>query len=245
MSAVKIGTFPELVAGGFTRNDGAIEFFSRVHSLLPPGAVILDFGAGRGEWGTEDTVEYRRRLWDFRAEDRRVIGVDVDPVILENPLVDEAHVLSDHHLPLADESVDIIVAEWVFEHIDDPEGVAAELSRVLRPGGWICARTPNRYGYIALGGRLIPNRAHSRVLRRLQPSRQAIDVFPTRYRMNTRSQLVRLFPPERFTHGTYGPVVDPLYFGRSRTLVGLVRTLSRFLPEALAPVWCVFIRRDR
>jgi hypothetical protein len=28
-------------------------------------------------------------------------------------------------------------------------------------------------------------------------------------------------------------------------MVGLVRTLSRFLPEALAPVWCVFIRRDR
>jgi SAM-dependent methyltransferase len=242
---MKIGGTPELVAGGFTRNDGAIEFFSRVHSLFPPHAVVLDFGAGRGEWGTEDPIEYRRRLFDFRGPDRHVIGVDVDPVVLTNPLLDESHVLTDNHLPLPDESVDIIVADWVFEHIDDPPVVAEELARVLRPGGWICARTPNRHGYIAMGARVIPNRAHVKALRRLQPTRKAIDVFPTRYAMNTQRQLRELFPPARFTHGTYCPFIDPPYFGRSQLAIGLVRGLSRLLPESLSPVLCVFIRRDR
>jgi SAM-dependent methyltransferase len=241
---MKIGGTPELVAGGFTRNDGAIEFFSRVHSLFPSHAVVLDFGAGRGEWGTEDPIAYRRRLFDFRGPDRHVIGVDVDPVVLTNPLLDESHVLTGNRLPLADESVDTIVADWVFEHIDDPPVVAEELARVLRPGGWICARTPNRHGYIALGARVIPNGAHVKALRRLQPTRKAIDVFPTRYAMNTQRQLRELFPPSRFTHGTYCPFIDPPYFGRSRVAIGLVRCLSRFLPESLSPVLCVFIRRD-
>jgi SAM-dependent methyltransferase len=242
---MKFGTSPELVAGGFTRNDGAITFYSRVNSLIPPNAVVLDFGAGRGEWGTEDPVPFRRRLFDHRAPDRHVIGVDVDPVVMTNPLLDEAHVLTGTQLPLADESVDIIVAEWVFEHIDDPTSVAAELTRVLRPGGWICARTPNRHGYIAWGARFVPNRSHSRVLERLQPGRQAMDVFPTRYRMNTLGALRKLFPSDRFTHGTYCPFIDPPYFGRSRVAIGLVRAGSRLLPERLAPQICVFIRRDR
>jgi SAM-dependent methyltransferase len=242
---MKIGTSPELVAGGFTRNDGAIEFFSRVHSLFPEGAVVLDFGAGRGEWGTEDIVEYRRRLFDFRSPGRRVIGVDVDPVVMTNPLLDEAYVLVKNNIPLPDNSVDIIVAEWVFEHIDNPVEVVSELVRVLRVGGWICARTPNRYGYIALGARFVPNQLHVRALRKLQPERKSIDVFATRYRMNTKGELDRLFPRSRFTHGTYGPLIDPPYFGRSRLSIGLVRGISRFIPESFSPVLCVFIRKDR
>jgi SAM-dependent methyltransferase len=242
---MKFGTSPELEAGGFTRNDGAVEFFSRVHSLMPPGAVVLDFGAGRGEWGTEDKIEFRRRLFDLRGPGRHVIGADVDPVVMTNPLLDEAHILSGSEMPFDDNRFDIIVAEWVFEHIDDPPAVAKELARILRPGGWICARTPNSRGYVAMGARLVPNRSHSRALERLQPGRKAMDVFPTRYRMNTQTQLKRLFPLDRFTHATYAPFIDPPYFGRSRIAIGVVRGLSRLLPESLAPQLCVFIRRDR
>ena len=236
---------PELLAGGFSRNDGAIEFYSRVHSLLPPAGVILDFGAGRGKAATEDPVEFRRRLYDFRGEGRRVIGVDRDPVVLNNPMLDEAKVVLGNRIPLPDASVDVIVADWVLEHVEDAFPVARELGRVLRLGGWLCARTPNRWGYIALGARLIPNRAHRAVLRRLQPARKSIDVFPTCYKMNTGRALRRLFPEPRFTHATYAHMVDPLYFGSSRIAIGTVRTLSRLLPDALAPVLCVFIRRDR
>ncbi|MEV4352123.1 class I SAM-dependent methyltransferase [Actinoplanes sp. NPDC049596] len=39
------------------------------------------------------------------------------------------------HLPFASESVDLVVAFDVLEHIDDDERVVAEMRRVLRPGG--------------------------------------------------------------------------------------------------------------
>jgi len=38
-------------------------------------------------------------------------------------------------IPLADESVDAVVACLVFEHIDDVDEAIAEVARVLRPGG--------------------------------------------------------------------------------------------------------------
>lgn len=38
-------------------------------------------------------------------------------------------------LGIADESVDVVVACLVFEHIDDVDGALAEVARVLRPGG--------------------------------------------------------------------------------------------------------------
>jgi hypothetical protein len=41
--------FPEIKAGGFSRVDGTIAFYTRVQALCPDRATILDFGAGRGK----------------------------------------------------------------------------------------------------------------------------------------------------------------------------------------------------
>lgn len=45
-------------------------------------------------------------------------------------------------LPLADASVDVVVAEHVLEHVLDPVRAAREIERVLRPGGLVVATAP-------------------------------------------------------------------------------------------------------
>ena len=45
----------------------------------------------------------------------------------------------------------------VIEHLEQPRAVAAELSRVLRPGGALLVATPN---YQSLGWRLVENTYH-------------------------------------------------------------------------------------
>ena len=238
--------YPEVGAGGFSRSDGTVEFWSRVQALVGPGHDVLDLGAGRGRGPAEDGVAWRRDLQSLRGRARHVVGLDVDPAVRENPSLDEALVYDGSgRFPLDDHSVDLVVSDFTFEHLDDPSRTVAEIVRVLRPGGWVCARTPNRWGYIGIGGRLVPNLLHRRVLPRLQPTstRRDEDVFPTRYRLNTRSALLAAFPSTAWEHHTYVQHPEPLYFGRSKVLWRAVRRLGPLLPDGVAPVLLVFVRR--
>ncbi len=147
-------------------------------------------------------------------------------------------------MPLADQSVDVIFSYAVLEHIDDPHGVAAEIDRVLKPGGWFCAWTPNKWGYIGIGARLIPNDLHARLLPLVQPNNRAPrDVFPTRYRMNTRGAIAKLFPAARFENLSFGFNAQPTYnFGN--TLVARFWLLyMALMPKFLAQTLFVFVRK--
>ena len=237
--------YPEVAAGGFTRVDGTVAFYARVQALLEPDMTVLDYGAGRGRGVADDPVPFRKDLQTLRGRVARVIGADVDPVVADNPNLDEAIVLEGPRapLPLDDASVDLIVSDHCFEHVEDADFTAAELTRVIRPGGWLCARTPNRWGYIGLGARVVPNHRHVDVLGRLQPHRHERDVFPTRYRLNTRAALRKHFPPDRFDDHTYGFNAEPAYAGRSNVGTWLLGGWARVTPEWLASTWMVFLRR--
>lgn len=236
--------FPETTAGGFSRVDGTVEFYTRINALLRPQMTVLDFGAGRGAGVGEDQVLYRRNLQTLKGKCHRVIGVDVDDALMKNPGLDEAYVLSPSaRLPLETASADLIVSDHTFEHIREPSLAAKELDRVLKPGGWLCARTPNRWGYIALGASLVPKRLHTVLLHRLQPQRKEIDVFPTAYKLNTREALYRNFPLDSYEHHTYGYFSEPAYFGDSKMLWSLALLGFRLMPTWLAPTWMIFLRK--
>lgn len=236
--------YPETAAGGYSRVDGSVEFYTRIRALLEPHMEVLDFGAGRGWAVVDDPNPTRSRLANLRGACAKVVGVDIDPVVRDNPGLDEAVVIEPgDRLPFADQSFDLVVSDHVFEHLDDPAAVAVELDRVLRPGGWICARTPNRDGYIAWGARLVPNGLHSRALRRLQPGRHSVDVFPTRYRLNTRAALAYHFPSDRYRHSTYGFNTEPAYTGGWSPLWVLLWAWLRVAPEALSATWFVFLQK--
>lgn len=234
---------PESLAGGFSRNDGTVQFYTRVQALLPEKGVVLDYGAGRGAGLLLDTVPVRRSLRLLKGKDRFVVAVDVDPAVAANPGADARILIDDSQLPFADETVDLIVADMVFEHLSEPERILPELSRVLRPGGWICARTPNLHGYIAIGSRIVPNSLHVRVLGRIQPDREEVDVFPTVYRANTLRQLERFFPPESYRHCSFGHFPDPAYLSRYRIARSSFRLLNRLTPERFAAMLMIFIQK--
>lgn len=223
--AVMRAAFPELNAGGFTRHDQVIQFFLRVRSLIQPDSVVADFGAGRGI--ADRTVSFLRDFAMLRGDCARPIGLDVDPAVLQNPLMDEAHVIaSDGRIPLPDASVDLIYSCATIEHIDDPVRAAQEIGRVLRPGGWFCGWTPNKWGYVGIAARAVPNRFHSSFVRLLAPGgRQEVDVFPTRYRMNTVGAVSRAFGPgfQNYSHYLAG---EPSYSGASKLLLRLFHTYN-------------------
>lgn len=154
--------YPEYRIAGFPRNDHRIVFFSQVNAILRKDMSVLDFGAGRGKWAEVETG-YKLAHTTLRGKCREIIGTDVDKAVLENPLVDKGIVVDPSKpLPFEDGHFDLILSWAVFEHIDDPGFIAAELERVLKTGGWICAVTPSKWSYFAIVARLIPNPYHAK-----------------------------------------------------------------------------------
>jgi SAM-dependent methyltransferase len=98
---------------------------------------VLEAGCGEG-YGADLIADVARR----------VIGLDYDESAVAHvraryPRVDMRHG-NLAALPLADESVDVVVNFQVIEHLWDQGQFVAECRRVLRPGGLLLMSTPNR-----------------------------------------------------------------------------------------------------
>lgn len=235
--------YPEARFGGFTDCDGTLAFYGRVRALLPADGIVADVGCGRGAH-RDDPIAWRREVRVLRGRAKHVVGIDVDPAAAENPFLDEFRMMdSSGRFPLEDESIDLVVSDFVVEHVRDPDLFFAECWRVLRPGGHLAIRTSNARGYVALLARLIPNRRHATVVERAQEARKAADVFPTVYACNTTGRLRRALARAGFDGVVYGYEAEPRYFAFSRILYALAVLHQRFAPPALRVSLLAYARK--
>lgn len=165
---------------GFDGHWDDVLFRARVLAVLRPEHALLDLGAGAG------IVPQM----DFKGRCRRVCGVDPDPRVRDNPHLDEGRQGVGESIPWPDASFDVVTADNVLEHLEDPARVLAEVARVLKPGGLFLAKTPNARHYMPLIARCTPHVFHEFVNQRR--GRAGADTFPTRYRANTPRALRRL-----------------------------------------------------
>ncbi|MBN7799041.1 methyltransferase domain-containing protein [Parahaliea mediterranea] len=119
------------------------------HFALQPGDAVLDLGCGEGRHVIAAYLEGEVQSVgvDLALDDLRTTREKFQPFAREDDSrrsfsLASATALS---LPFADNSFDKVICSEVLEHIPDYRGALAEIQRVLKPGGLLCASVPRRW----------------------------------------------------------------------------------------------------
>lgn len=229
--------------GAHSKYDGTVEFYGRVRVAISKNSVVVDYGAGRGGWFVDGLSTYTKVVRSLKADVARMIAVDVDEAVFTNQSSHENMLIKDGRVPLPDASVDVIVADYVLEHIDDPRAFYEEVNRLLKPGGVFCARTPHAMNYVSVAARVIRNSRHVAVLKHLQPERKDLDVFPTCYQLNTRRAIRALWTDSEWEDFTYHYTSEPQYYFGLAPFFYALSVLHAIVPSVFTGNMFIFLRK--
>jgi len=192
----------------------------RLKAQLKADDAWLDVGCGHAilpEWRTSEEQELLRLVPD-------VVGVDMDFEALSRHRSVTRRCLSNiSNLPFRDGSFDIVTANMVVEHLDQPRVQFAEVARVLKPGGLFLFHTPNAGNYMMPFIRVVPE-GSKKLLARIVEGRSAADVYPTYYRANDTKRIEE-------ASSRSGLTVESIEFVNSTPVFSVVPPL--LLPELL------------
>ncbi len=198
------------------------------------GLVALDAGCSTGY--TADVL---------RSSGCDVIGLDIDVpglVHAHGRFGDRvAFVCGDGSaMPLATDSIDLVVFNQVYEHVVDPDAVLAEIHRVLKPDGVVFFGFGNKYQVIEPHYRLpflswVPERLADRYVAR---SGRAGSYYE---RFRTRRDLIEMCRPLNLWDYTYAVLADRDQFAATDVVPRALARAPRLLWRAVRPIMPTFL----
>jgi SAM-dependent methyltransferase len=105
-------------------------------NTLAPGARVLDLGAGAGTFPYASYPALRTTAVELRPRP----GSDA---IRSGRLV----CATSDRLPFRSAIFDLVIAHWLFEHVDELDRTYDEVARVVRPGGLLAVAVPNSHSF--------------------------------------------------------------------------------------------------
>ena len=138
---------------------------------------------------------------------------------------------------------DVVLCDYVLEHIENPDEFFRSVNLILKPGGWFVARTPHKFHYVSLVSQFLNLANNFNLLRYLQPGREEKDVFPAFYRMNTQKGLQKLFSD--YDDYSFIYRTEPSYFFGSKLVFFIQKVIHFILPHFLIGNLFVFLNKKK
>jgi 2-polyprenyl-3-methyl-5-hydroxy-6-metoxy-1,4-benzoquinol methylase len=100
---------------------------------IEPGAQVLDYGCGPGSFSVEAAK--------LVGEDGKVFAVDIHPTAIKSVkqraatagVTNIVPIEADSPAGLETESMDVVILYDIYHHFPDPDAIARELHRVMKP----------------------------------------------------------------------------------------------------------------
>ncbi|WP_437966172.1 class I SAM-dependent methyltransferase [Sorangium sp. So ce260] len=202
-----------------------------VDEAVLPAKDVIHLGCGPLWFGKVATVP---------LDGKTIYAVDPDEEALARNPASQHICAFGESIPLPDGSADVIAADHLVEHLENPEAVLREAHRLLRPGGRFVFTAPNLLSYSGLATHLTPQWFHDFYLGQLRSLRGSANAKPykTYFRMNTVWAIRRVakatgFRVDKLYTGVEHPGYTVLLPGFHQVAVALHVLLARV--EALAP----------
>lgn len=214
--------YPEFKTGGY--------FFRKyLKNYIHSNATILDAGCGDNGMISE-----------FKSLSGLIIGIDINENLLnKNNIVDKKIIGNLEQIPLDNNSVDIIVSEFVLEHLQNPITVFKEISRVLKPKGVFIFITPNVLNPIMTLSKILPYSWHKLLRKILLKKRE--EAHPTYYKANTYGKLLKLARFSMFNNCQISRAGNLEYFGFCKPLVLLAIFFEKIIDNNFLNIFKMYL----
>jgi 2-polyprenyl-3-methyl-5-hydroxy-6-metoxy-1,4-benzoquinol methylase len=170
---------------------GEARYEATVDGLVSEGCAWLDVGGGKA------LFPYNKPLSATLSQRCAfLVGVDPSGNIDDNPYVHQRAKCTIEEYK-GEQKFELATLRMVAEHIQEPRAAVESLARLIKPGGKVVVFTPNRWSPVSVAASIIPFRLHQPITSLLWGTKEE-DVFPTVYKMNTRSRLRTLFDEAGF-----------------------------------------------
>lgn len=212
-----------------------------VNKVITDMCSWADVGCGRDIFPSNRELEGK-----LVARANRILGVDPDANIEENPYITEAFrgFIDDYD---GDGGYDVVTMRMVAEHVENPRAAIKGMRRMLRPGGKVVIYTPHKWAPLSIIARWTPLWFHHWT-KKIFWGTEAQDTFPVAGKMNTKKALTTLFEEAEMDCVFYQVLPDCRVFSRYRCLNRLELMLWRACRKIRMPypeccILAIFERR--
>jgi len=175
-----------------------------LNSHVKPDMIWLDLGCGHKILPTWRQQEEKNLVKKCKT----VVGIDYSFDSLKKhkniPLKARGDITK---LPFKDNSFDLVSANMVVEHLENPGLQFLEINRIVKPKGVFIFHTPNLFGYTTLISKMVPEIFKDKLIYIFQ-GRKEEDVFDTYYRANSKKIIIRIANKTGFEIEKIKPIVS-------------------------------------